>query len=270
MRKPRKKWLLVLLFIVLLLAAAFAWFGRSRSSGDHDDYITVAVEWGTMSELVGATGLLQPQEAIVASSPLSGQVVEIYPNADVNKTVQEGDPLLRLDDRLPRKKLAQAEAAVRMAQSDITRAEAARDCARIELQRARDWQRKEIAPRWSVELAEKQLRAAEASVEAARAKANEAQVVREQAELGVEFTIVRVPTTTRDTAAKRSYTILERKVILGQLVAPPESAQLFTLAGDVSSMRVHAQISEDDVGKIYPGLPATFSVSVDSEEVSAV
>jgi multidrug efflux pump subunit AcrA (membrane-fusion protein) len=266
MRKPRKKWLLVLVFIVLPLAAAFTWFVRSRSSGDHDDYITAVVEWGTMSELVGATGLLQPQEAIVASSPLSGQVVEIYPNADVNKTVKAGDPLLRLDDRLARKKLVQAEAAVRMALSDIARAEAARDVARIELQRARDWEQKELAPRWSVELAQRQLRAAEASVEAARAKADEAQVVREQAELGVELTIVRVPTTAPETAAKRSYTILDRKVVLGQLVAPPESAQLFTLVSDVSSMRVHAQVSEDDVGKVHPGLSATFGISADSDE----
>ncbi len=270
MRKPRKKLLLALLFIVLpLAAAALAWFGRSRSSRDHEDYITVPVEWGTMSELVGATGLLQPQEVIVASSPLSGQVAEIYPDADINKTVQEGDPLLRLDDRLPRKKLAQAESAVRMAQSDIARAEAAVDIARIELQRARDWEQKELAPSWSVELAQKQLRAAEASVEAARAKATEAQIVREQAELGVELTIVRVPSAAPSTAAKRSYTILERKVVIGQLVAPPESAQLFTLASDVGSMRVHAQISEDDVGKIYPGLAANFSISADSEEESA-
>jgi membrane fusion protein, macrolide-specific efflux system len=268
MRKPRKKWLLALLFIVLPLAAALAGFGRFRSPSDHEEYITAAVEWGMMSELVGASGLLQPQEVIVASSPLSGQVVEIYPDADVNKTVQEGDPLLKLDDRLPRKKLAQAEAAVRTAQSDVARVEVAGDVARIELQRAHDWEQKKLAPSWSVELAQKQLEAAEASVEAARAKATEARIVREQAELGVELTIVRVPSATPSTAAKRSYTILERKVVLGQLVAPPESAQLFTLASDVGSIRVHAQISEDDVGKIYPGLAANFSISADSEEES--
>jgi multidrug efflux pump subunit AcrA (membrane-fusion protein) len=222
-----------------------------------------------MSELVGATGVLQPQEAIVASSPLSGQVVEIYPRADVNKTVHEGDPLLRLDDRLARKKLVQAEAAVRMAQSDVTRAEAGREVARIELQRARDWEQNELAPSWSVELAQRQLQAAEASVEAARAKAGEAQVVREQAELGLELTIIRVPTSAPETAAKRSYTILDRKVVLGQLVAPPESAQLFTLAGDVSSLRVHAQVSEDDIGKVHPGLSATFGISAGSKEESA-
>jgi putative ABC transport system permease protein len=59
MRKPRKKWFVVLLLIALPLAAALAWFGLSLSFGDQDDYFTAAVEWGTMSELVGATGVLQ-------------------------------------------------------------------------------------------------------------------------------------------------------------------------------------------------------------------
>lgn len=266
MRKPRKKLLLALLFAVLPLAVAVAWFAHARSPTGHEDYITEAVEWGTMSELVGATGLLQPREAIVAGSPISGQIFEIYPDAEVNKTVHEGDPLLRLDDRLARRKLAQAEAAVRMAQGDIARAEAARDIARIELQQTREWEQKDLASSWSVDLVQGKLRAAEASVRAARAKAAEAQAVRNQAELGVELTIVRVPTTAQGTAAKRSYTILERKAVVGQLVAPPESARLFTLAGDVSSMRVHAQVSEDDIGKVYPGLAATFSIRADTEE----
>jgi hypothetical protein len=103
-------------------------------------------------------------------------------------------------------------------------------------------------------------------VVAAHAKAAEARVVHEQAELGVELTIVRVPSTAHGTSLKRSYTILDRKVVLGQLVAPPESAQLFTLAGDFGTMRVHAQVGEDDIGKVNTGLPASFSIRADSEE----
>lgn len=266
MKKPRKKLLLTVLFILLPLASVLAWFGLPRSAGEQEGYLTETVEWGTMSELVGATGLLQPQEVIVAGSPLSGQVIEIYPDAEVNKTVQEGDPLLRLDDRLPRKKLAQAEAAVRTAQTDIARAEVARDVARIELQHAREFEQQDLTSRWTVALAEGQLRAAEATVAAARAKVAEAQTVHEQAELGVELTVVRVPRTSHGSAAKRSYTILDRKVVFGQLIGPPESAQLFTLAADASAMRVQAQISEDDVGKVYPGLSATFSIRADTEE----
>jgi HlyD family secretion protein len=270
MKKRWQKVLLVGCFLVLALAIAIVWLGQSRPRGEGEGYTLAAVEWGTMSETVGATGRLQPQEVIVVSSPLSGQVVEVYPDADINKIVHEGQPLLRLDDRLARQKLAQAEATVRMARTDCVRAEAARDAALIELLHAVELDEKQLAPGRSVELAQCQLRVAESNVEAARAKAAEAQAVREQAALGVELTVVRVPDMAQSSGgtslSKRSYTVLDRKVVLGQLVAPPESAQLFTLAADLAALRVHAQINEDDVGKISPGLPATFRIHTDTEE----
>jgi HlyD family secretion protein len=266
MKTLLKKILLALILIVVPLGIFLAWSAHSRRQSTGEAYLTSPVEWGTMSELVGATGLVQPVDALVASSPLSGQVVEIYPGAEINRTVQEGDPLLRLDDRLARKKMAQAEAAVRLAQADVARAEAARNLAQIEFLHASELRQQDLASHWTTELAEGQIRAAEAAVAAARAKVAEAQTVREQAELGVELSVVRVPTVSNGTAAKRSYLILERKVVLGQLVAPPESAQLFTLVGDISAMRVHAQVGEDDIGKVYPGLPATFTIHSDSDE----
>jgi hypothetical protein len=69
MRKPLKKLLLIVLCVSLPFIAALVWFGRLRPSDDRDGYSVVAVEWGTMSEVVGATGVLQPQEVIVAASP---------------------------------------------------------------------------------------------------------------------------------------------------------------------------------------------------------
>ncbi len=268
MRNPRKKSILVVLFLLLASASALVWFVRFRSSGVRESYLTATVEWGAMSELVGATGLLQPVEALAVSSQLSGQVVEIYPDEEVNRTVREGEPLLKLDDRLARKKLAQAEAGVRLAEADVARAEAAHSLAQVEFKRAVELQQQGLASHWTTELAQGQIRAAEAAVAAARAKVAEAQIVREQAELGLELTIVRVPAPSNGTV-KRSYVILERKVVLGQLVAPPESAQLFTLVGDVGAMRVHAQVGEDDIGKVYAGLPATFSIHTDADEEHA-
>ncbi len=269
MRNPHKKSIFIVLFLALASVSALVWFVRFRSSSVREGYLTAMVEWGAMSELVGATGLLQPVESLVVSSPVSGQVVEIYAVAEVNRTVREGEPILKLDDRLARKKLAQAEAGVRLAEADVGRAEAARNLAQIEFRRAIAFQQRDLASHWTTELAQGQIRAAEAAVAAARAKVAEAQIVREQAELGVELTVVRVPTLSNGTAAKRSYFILERKVVLGQLVAPPESAQLFTLVGEVGAMRVHAQVGEDDIGKVYAGLSANFSIHTDADEEHA-
>jgi HlyD family secretion protein len=55
-------------------------------------------------------------------------------------------------------------------------------------------------------------------------------------------------------------------VQLGQSVAPPFSAHLFTLAGDLQHLEVHAQVAEGDVGKVRKGQPVTFTVSAYAEE----
>jgi multidrug efflux pump subunit AcrA (membrane-fusion protein) len=65
---------------------------------------------------------------------------------------------------------------------------------------------------------------------------------------------------------RRQFTIIDRKVIPGQLIGPPVSAQLFTLASPLDRMHVHAQVSENDVGKVRPGLSATFTVYAYTEE----
>jgi HlyD family secretion protein len=55
--------------------------------------------------------------------------------------------------------------------------------------------------------------------------------------------------------------VLERRAALNQMVGPPESAHLFTLAGDLERVQVVAQVAEGDVAKVTRGLKATFTVT---------
>jgi hypothetical protein len=52
----------------------------------------------------------------------------------------------------------------------------------------------------------------------------------------------------------------------GQLIGPPASAQLFTLATPLERMHVHAQVSENDIGKVRQGLAARFTVYAYTED----
>jgi HlyD family secretion protein len=259
------KKLLIALLVAGLLLAGVAWkVSRSNSNGGQEEYTFAAAEFGTMKETVGATGALQPKDVVAVGSQVSGQVVEISSAADANKMVREGDALLKLDDRAARQKLDQAESLLRMAKADVVRAEAMRDIAQIELGRQHELRKSNLVPEREVERAKNQVKAAEAGVEAAQAKASEADVARQMAQLGLDLTTVRVPGTNDRVAGpsqeKPEYTVMERKVVLGQLIAPPASAQLFTLASDLGNLQVHAQVSEDDIGKIGVGKAATFTV----------
>jgi hypothetical protein len=121
------------------------------------------------------------------------------------------------------------------------------------------------------------VKATEAAVKTANARLEEAIEARKLAQTGVDLTHVRVPFIQRSATAgpdlgtvvgqeapdapRRKYTLLERKVAVNQLVAPPGSAQLCTLAGDLGQMEIPAQVSESDISKVAKGARVFFNVS---------
>ncbi len=267
-----KKLLIILVLIGVGLVAGAYWLSHSSGSGAGTEGFTLAsVQHGPMLETVSATGILEPHELTGVGSELSGKVVQIHPDAEVNKIVAEGDPLLKLDDRMAQIKLDQAKTAVRLAQADVDRAKAALEGARLRVSKYQEQVKKEVGFQKDLDEAQTMAKAADAAVRAAEVKVDEARDAERLAQYGLDLTVVRVPTraasgTTTSLAAKKRYTIIERKVVPGQLIGPPSSAQLFTLASDLGSMQVHAQVSENDIGRVSCGLDGSFTVYAYSEE----
>jgi HlyD family secretion protein len=255
----------------LLATGGVYWWKYARTGSPGEDAYTLApIEYGPMVESVSATGLLQPREIVAVGSPLSGMVVQIYPGAEVNKTVHEGDPLLKLDDRKALLDLDQAKTAVRLAEADVKRAESLESSGQQRVNRLRQLLNEaKLGSEAELDEAEGQLKAAIATVQAAKVKVDQARDAVNLAQYGLDLTVVRAGgegAANKSPSEKRSYVIIDRKVVLGQLIGPPASAQLFTLASDLNRMQVHAQVSENDIGKIKADLPATFTVYTYSEE----
>jgi HlyD family secretion protein len=276
-----------LLFLLLLIAACLAgtayWFSlRNESTPEADRYTTAPAEYGRAAEVVSATGIVQARDVFPVGTELAGKVTEVL--ADFNQAVKEGDVLLRLDDRMARQRLRQAETAVDLAKVAVKQAEATRDAAAKSLQRVRELST-EVRRQTDIDVAESQLRAADVGIEAARVRVQEAEEARRQAELGLKLHTVRAPVLGPDPAGgsaslpkpggvgtlaadsapadgpgRRTFTVLDRHVSLNQEVGPPASAQLFTLAGAMDRMRVVVQVAEGDVNKIRRGLEADFTV----------
>jgi HlyD family secretion protein len=263
-----KKLLLFLILIGAALVGGVYWYNHSTAVSVNEDTFTyAAVEYGTLTETVSATGPVQPKDVMAVGSEISGQVEEIY--VDLNDVVRPGDKLLRLDDRTAKLRLRQAKEAVSSAQADSERAQARVQEAERGLQRQLDLKRRGTGFRTEEDRYRAAVAAAKAGAYAARVKKQEAQTAVELAQLALDKTIVRVPKTwgyrltagRQATAGSPRYTVLEKKVVLGQMVAPPASAQLFTLATDLRDIEVHAQVAEGDIAKVRKGLKATFTVS---------
>jgi HlyD family secretion protein len=254
------------------------------------------VLYGRLLETVTGTGVVEPEEKLIISTEQSGPVMNL--KHDVNDVVREGDELLQLDSRVQQNALEQAEAAVKTqqariaaAQAGVTKAEAEQKAATLALEREQEAYHKGSSSKKAVDTrqaeltyAQQAVKAARAMVAAAQAGVAEANVAVDRAKLAIELTHVRVPVVERPAASSagsgprarvlgrirpdaeaprqpRTYTIIERKVVLNQLVGPPVSGQLFVLTPHVTQLQVNAQIAEADVHKVAPDQTVYFTVS---------
>jgi HlyD family secretion protein len=269
------KKLVALLVLLMLVFAAIAYFVSDHGREAEQHFSLAPVEYGTLTDTVSATGVIQPQEVIPVGTEASGKVIEVA--ADFNQIVSEGDLLVRLDDRAAEQKLRQAEVAVQLARAEVDRAKALREGAAKSVERLRDLP-ENVSARKELDVAEAQLKAANAAVDVAEAHVREGEEARSLAQLAVQLTQVRVPVLARSpgepgrgvgtlapdnatTRSRRKFIVLDRKVDLNQQVVPGASAPLFLLGGDLSQMQVYAQVAEGDIGRVHPGQQAEFTVS---------
>jgi HlyD family secretion protein len=267
-----KKLLILLVLIGAALAAGAYWLNHGHNNANPDEGYTFAtVEYGMLTETVSANGPVRPTEVVPVGSELSGRVVEIFPNAEVNKVVREGEPLLQLDDRMARIQLSEAKTTVRLAQFDVSKAENLRDAAQTKVDKLRRLVDKDqVGFQKDLEEANYQLRAAQDAVSEAKLNVERAKEKQQEAEYGLELLTIRVPRVAARSANTSpselpQYTVLEKKVVPGQLIAPPASGQLLVLASDPMHMKVEAMVSENDISKIRRGQETTFTVYAYSE-----
>lgn len=263
-----KKWVVLPLLLACGVGAAYWWWSRSGAQPLLEKALTFAeVRQATIRDIVSATGQVEPREIVVVTSETPGIVKRLVKR--VGDSVCDGAPLAYLDDRKivlkqdeAKNAIEQADAAYGQAKAALLQAQANRDAAERFL-KLQNEVADTVGIRTDREQARSQLQAAEAGVKvaesglkAALAKQAAAQTGLQEANLARALTAVCVP----DLKAKREFLILERKVQEGQMVGP-QSGPLFTLAGSLDRVEVHAQVAEGDINKIKSRLKAIFKTS---------
>ncbi|WGR69023.1 MULTISPECIES: efflux RND transporter periplasmic adaptor subunit [unclassified Bradyrhizobium] len=234
------------------------------AGGDHDDLRYVSIARDNIIQNVTAAGTLEAVDTVEVSSQLSGQVGKLM--ADHNSIVRAGEPLAALDSATFEVSVKEAEAALTVALAQHEEAKAAVDGAQAHYDDAlRDLQVKSsLSKNGSVsqrdaERAQTTARSLAAELSAAQAReqvrAAGVMVARaslERARLDLERSTVKSPI---------DGIVIRRSVELGQTVAASlQAPTLFTIARDLSDMRVNASVSEADIGAVRTGQRALFSV----------
>jgi HlyD family secretion protein len=289
-----KKWLISLLLIAAAGCGLYFWWGLTGVQPLQEKSLKFAeVRQVTMRDTISATGLVEPREIVIVSSEMAGAIMYISKGAGnhvlrIGDTVLEGTELAQIDDRRIILKIEEAntgiktaEAAILQAKAALTQAEASKKAAdsylttQQSLEKAGGFRTEREQAEAQVKTAEAGIKLADAGIKVADAKKQAAETAFKEAKLAHEMTRIKVPglTSILPGMKPREFLILDRKVNEGQMVGP-QSGPLFTLAGNLDVVEVHAQVVEGDVNKIREGLTALFKITnyhdEDSEFVGVI
>ncbi|MFP5396897.1 MAG: efflux RND transporter periplasmic adaptor subunit [Gammaproteobacteria bacterium] len=248
----RSLWAALVLLVAGALGAWF-WLGQ-RQAAAAPQYQTQSVTRGALTVTVTASGTLQPIRQVAIGSELSGAVARVH--VDVNDRVVRGQVLVELDDARLRDQVAGSRAALAAAESALQQARATAAEARDTLARLRDvHQRSGGQVPSAAELAAAEAAAArgEANVASAQAGVAQARATLSSNETNLRKAAIRSPI---------DGVVLSRAVEPGNAVAASlQAVTLFTLAEDLTKMKLQVNVDEADVGQVRAQLAATFTVS---------
>ena len=228
-----KKLIWVAMAVVVGVAAFFVLGGRRSAA---PKYRTAAVDRGTVTQVVTATGTLSAVTTVKVGSVVSGNVAALH--ADFNKQVKKGDLLAELDPLPFQEKVDQVKAALEKAKVDVRNAQ-------IGLRRQKAL--------WDQQLA------AQADLDQAQANYDSAVAAQGQA----EASLAQAQTDLRNSriVAPIDGVVVDRQYDVGQPVAASFTAPtIFTIAQDLTKMQVSTDVSESDIGMCKVGQPVRFTV----------
>ncbi len=239
---------------LLLLAAGVAaavlfWRGRTAKS-KVVRYVTAQAKVGDLKETITATGTLKGLDSVDVGAQISGKLTKIY--VDFNDHVAVGQVLAEIDTTSAQSKIDQSHAQVNAADASLSLAKATQAQTKAQYARSVDLSAKGLISSKDLDSAKADADRAAASITSAMAQATLARASLKDAETQLSYAVIRSPI---------DGIVLSRLVEPGQTVAASMSAPvLFTIARDLTQLRLYVDIDEADVGKVKEGQAATFLV----------
>lgn len=231
----KKKLTFIAVGVVILAGIIYAFSGGKEKTAVVD-YETARVEKATIGNSVTATGTIEPVTKVEVGTQVSGIIDKIY--VDYNSVVHKGQIIAELDKTNLMSELNSAKSNLAGAKSDL-------DYQRANYKRIKALYDKELVSGNEYDTALLSLRQAESTY----AQRKEA-VSKAQTNLG--YAIITSPI---------DGIIISKAVEEGQTVAASYSTPtLFTIAQDLTDMRVIADVDEADIGEVAVGQRVSFTV----------
>src|SRR5262245_9671202 len=229
-----KRFLPIGVIVVALLLILFV--VRKCASSGSSSYQTATVTKGAITQVVTATGTLNPVTNVQVGSQVSGNIQKLF--ADFNSEVKAGQTVAQIDPML-------FQAAVTQAEGDLASAQAALELAKVNAARIQRLFTEKNSSQQDLDQANATLHQSEANVKIK-------QGALDKAKADLDHCTITSPI---------DGVVISRSVDVGQTVAASLQAPvIFQIANDLTKMQIDSNVAEADVGVVQVGQDVDFTV----------
>ncbi len=244
--KYKKRYIVIAVVIIVLIAGGLITNGVKNRV----HYETKELKLCTITEVVEASGTINPVNTVSVGSTVSGLIKAIY--VDYNSVVKKGQLLAQIDPANFEATVQQNRAQINSAEADLARIQAELAMSRKTYNRYKNLYQKNFIAKSELDQAESDYLSNIAQLGAAKAKINQAQATYKTALTNLGYTKIIAPV---------DGTIISREIDLGQPVAASfQAPELFTIAQDLTKMQIEVSVSEADIGKVQEGQDVTYTL----------
>lgn len=245
LRNINRKQVLIIILVMVVLSIII-----SSIKNNHVEYQTVKLKRRTITQVVEASGTINPVNTVSVGSTVSGLISAIY--VDFNSKVEKGQLLAEIDPRTFQATVDQNAANVASAEADLANRQATFEMCAKTLRRYKNLYAKSFIPKSELDQAEADYNSALAQVNAAKAKISQTKAQYDQALVNLNYTKITAPV---------SGMIISREIDLGQPVAASfQAPELFTIAQDLEKMQIEVNVSEADIGEVKEGQDVNYTL----------
>ncbi len=229
-----------IIIILICLAGLLFIAGIFKNKKEAKHYVTEPLEKRTITQIVEASGTINPVQTVSIGSQVSGQISAIY--VDYNSEVKKGQLLAEIDTSLFEAQVNQAKATIDNARANLAKIQATTANDKLTLTRYRNLYKKGFIAKSELDLAESTYSADLAQIRSAQAQINQALASYSTAASNLRYTKITSPV---------DGVVVSRAVDVGQTVAASfQTPELFSVAQDLTQMQIEASVSEADIGKV--------------------
>lgn len=213
-------------------------------------YQTKPIEKCTITQVVEASGTINPVNIVSVGSTVSGLMKEIY--VDYNSEVKKGQLLAQIDPATFHAQVDQNRAQINNAEANLAKLNAEMVYAQKTYNRYKNLYAKNFIARAELDQAESDYLAKQASIGAQKASIAQARASLNTSMTNLGYTKIIAPV---------DGTIIKRAIDVGQPVAASfQAPELFTIAQDLKKMQIEVNVSEADIGSVKTGQEVEYTL----------